>query len=90
MILSGLLLLLKPEIGFLALLGCLLLAGLFKRTCNTTNKLCTLALYIPSLLLVILYKTPLALVYAIPTLWLHMEIKELEEIKYRRKEYNAS
>ncbi|NJF25572.1 hypothetical protein E3E29_07985 [Thermococcus sp. Bubb.Bath] len=89
--LSSVLLVSTPEIGVLALLAWLPLWYLLKRTCIAHKVACLSALYLPSLLLAVLYRTPLALTYAVPTLWLQLEIEDIVkmgtmDIKHHRYE----
>jgi hypothetical protein len=80
---SSVLLVPKPEIGALALLVWLPLWYLLKRTYSTHELICLFVLYLPSLLLAVLYRTPLALTYAVPTLWLQLEIEEISKNWYQ-------
>ena len=75
--LFGVLLLSTPEIGFLSLLTWLLLWYWFKETCRAPKRICLVIMNLPTLLLIGIYQTPLALVYAVPTLWLQKEIEEV-------------
>ncbi|WP_297510111.1 hypothetical protein [Thermococcus sp.] len=56
----------------------------FKGKCRNINLMCIVFLYIPTVVLVGIYKTPLALSYAIVTHWFQGEIESINEENVKR------
>jgi len=51
----------------------------FKNKCGNLNRRCMMFLYIPTVILALVYKTPMALSYAIITHWFQGEIESINE-----------
>ncbi|AFK22473.1 hypothetical protein [Pyrococcus sp. ST04] len=68
-----------PVYGAIGLLFWFILWYCFKSMCRNLTAYCIVPLYLPTLLLLIVYQTPFALTYGIVTLWLQKEIEKLQK-----------
>ncbi len=76
-----------PGYGAFGILTWFLLWYYLKDECKSLRPSCLLFLYIPTALLIVLYRTPIAIVYGICTLWLQSEIKALQNSNRIEREH---
>jgi len=81
LIFSVILLLEHPEYGAAGILVWFFLWYYLKNACKNLRALCLLFLYLPTILFIMLYRTPISLVYGVCTLWLQKEIETLQNSK---------
>lgn len=72
------------SICYLLILLWIFLWYYFKGKCGNLNRKCIVFLYIPTVILAGIYKTPLALSYAIVTHWFQGEIESINEENVKR------
>jgi len=79
LVFSATLLFMYPVYGAFGVILWFILWYYFKTSCGSLSTSCLLILYLPTLLLLIVYQTPFALIYGIVTLWLQKEIEKLQK-----------
>lgn len=82
---SATLLFKHPGYGAFGILIWFFLWYYLKNACKSLRALCLLILYLPTILFVILYRTPIVVVYGIITLWLQNEIKILQNVRNKEE-----
>ncbi|NJE01879.1 hypothetical protein [Thermococcus sp. JdF3] len=84
LVFSATLLFKYPGYGAFGVILWFLLWYYLKTVCKSLSTLCLLILYLPTLLFMVVYRTPIAAVYGVVTLWLQREIKILQKLRNKK------